>query len=73
MSKRIRDIKEEAHKRVSKRMREGITFYWCSKCECLYTELEAKLIGDTYYCPADGSQLEAEHIREPKPDELGQA
>jgi len=72
-TKRLADHKEEARKKITKRMRETMTFWWCRKCECLYTEANAKRILDDYFCPWDGTQLEPDTIREPKTDTLGEA
>ena len=62
-----------AKEKITKRMRETMTFWWCRKCECLYTEANAHRIIDEYFCPWDGTQLEPDTIREPKTDTLGEA
>jgi len=62
-----------AREKITKRMRETMTFYFCPKCNALFTEVQAHRIIDEYFCPWDGSLLQAEGIREHKPDELGQA
>ena len=62
-----------AKEKITKRMREAMTFYFCPKCNALFTEVQAHRIIDEFFCPWDGTQLEPDTIREPKTDTLGEA